>query len=107
MNVGDAIGIGRRSIANDFPVNSSSPLKGMFKFFEDDHASPLAEDEAIAIAIEGSGRSLGIGVVRRECGEQVEPGHTERMNHAVRASGQHRVGIATSDEFRRFADCLT
>ena len=107
MNVGDAVGVGRRSVANDFPVDLSSPLQSVFKFFEDHHAGSLAEHEAIAIAIEWARCSLGIGVVRRECGEQIESGHTERMNHAVRAAGQHRVGIATTDEFRRFADRLT
>ena len=107
MNVGDAISVGRRSISNDFPVDSSSPLKGMFEFFEDNHAGSLAEDEAVAIAIEWPGRSLGIGVVRRECGEQVEPGHTERMNHAVSAAGQHRIRVTTANEFRRFANRLT
>jgi hypothetical protein len=38
--------------------------------------------------------------------QQVEAGHAERMDHAVRSAGQHHVGIAPADHFDRLADRL-
>ena len=39
-------------------------------------------------------------------GQQVEAGDAERVDHAVRAAGEHHVGVAAADDLGRFADRL-
>ena len=106
MNVGDAIGVGGGAVAHDFAVDRRVPRLGMFELFQDEHAGPFAQHEAVAVVIEGTrGVSWGLRW-RREGREQVETGDAERMDHAVCAAGEHHVGIAAADDLRRLADRL-
>ena len=78
----------------------------MLQFFEDQHPRAFAQHKAVAVLVERPGGLGGTGVVRREGGEQIEAGHAERVNHAVRSAGEHHVRIAPADDFGRFADGL-
>ena len=49
---------------------------------------------------------VGLVVVGREGGQQVEAGDAERVDHAVRAAGEHHVGVAAADDLGRLADGL-
>ena len=49
---------------------------------------------------------MGIGVVRRQSGQQVEAGQAERMNHAMSAAGDHRIDLSATNQFGGFANCL-
>ena len=51
---------------------------------------PLAEDEAVAVQVERPARLLRGVVARRQGGQQVEAGDAERVDHAVRAAGEHQ-----------------
>ena len=42
----------------------------------------------------------------RQGGQQVEAGDAERVDHAVRAAGEHEVGVAVADQLGRLADGL-
>ena len=48
----------------------------------------------------------GLVVAGREGGQQVEAGDAERVDHAVRAAGEHQVGVAVADQLGRLADGL-
>ena len=79
---------------------------GVLELFEDHHAGPFAQHESVAIVVE---RPRGLGrlvVAGAQGGEQVEAGDAEGMDHAVRAAGEHDVGIAAANDFGRFADRL-
>ena len=45
-------------------------------------------------------------VVGAQGRQQVEAGDAERMDHAVRAAGEHHVGVAAADDLDRLADRL-
>ena len=49
---------------------------------------------------------VGLVVAGRQGGQQVEAGHAERVDHAVRAAGEHHVGVAAADDLGRLADRL-
>src|SRR5438874_6104159 len=42
----------------------------------------------------------------RKGGEEVEAGHAEGMNHAVRAAREHAVGLANANQLARLAQGL-
>ena len=45
-------------------------------------------------------------VVGRQRGQQVKTGHAERMNHTVSTPGEHRLGIAATDDLGGLTDGL-
>ena len=79
---------------------------GVFEFFEHDHGGALAQDKAVAQAVERPRRALRLVVARRQRRQQIEAGHTERMDHAVRPARNHRVRVAAADDLRRLAHRL-
>ena len=106
VDVGDAVGVGRRAVPDDFAVNFRAAFFGVFEFFEDEDAGAFAEDKAVASFIEGARGFFRLVVGRAESGEEVETGNAERVNHRVRAAGEHHVGFVAADKFGRFADRL-
>ena len=68
--------------------------------------APFAEDEAVAVEVERPRRLLRGVVARGQGGQQVEARHAEGVDHAVRAAGEHEVGVAVADHVRRLADGL-
>lgn len=105
VDVGDAIGVRRRTVTHDLAVDFRSPPLGMFQFFEDQHSGTLAEHKAVPFAVERSGCSLWVIVPSRECRQQIESRDTKRMNHAV-STTEHDVGVAATNQFGRFAHRL-
>ena len=106
MGVGDAVGVGGGAVAENFAVDFRAAGFGVIELFEHEHAGAFAEDEAIAIFIEGARGFGGSVVPGREGGEQVEAGDAEGMDHAMRAAGEHEVGFAAADQLGGFADRL-
>src|SRR6185437_5628152 len=52
--VGDPEGIGRRSVADDLAVDPRPAPPGVLELLEHEHPGPFAEDEAVAVAVEGT-----------------------------------------------------
>ena len=79
----------------------------MLELFEDDHAGPFAEDEAVAVAVE---RPRGLRAARR-CGcerpsSRLKPVTPKGWIMRVRAAGDHHVGVAAADDLGGLADRL-
>ena len=55
----------------------------------------------------GREASRGVLVAGRERRQQIESGHSKRMNHAVSSAGEHHIGIAASNDLGRLANGLT
>ncbi len=79
---------------------------GMFELFKHEHAAPLAEQEAVAIAVKRPARAGGIIIAGRHRGQENEAGEAERMDHAVRAPRQDHVGRAAANHLDRLTDRL-
>ena len=106
MAVGQAEGVGRRAVAGDLAVDGGSPGLGVLQLLQDEHAAALAEDEAVAVAVERPARPRGVVVAGRHRRQEDEPGEAERVDHAVGAAGEHHVGVAAADQLGRLADRL-
>ena len=106
MAVGDPECIGRRAVADDLAVNLARAGLGVLKFLKHQHPRPFADDEAVAIAVEGPAGLRGLVVSGRQCGQQNEAGHAERMDHAVGAAREHDVGAAVADHLVGLPDRL-
>src|SRR5262249_40603384 len=106
MAVGHAIGVRRRTVARYLGVNPGAAPAGLFEFFQHQYAGALTEHEPITLLVERSGRLLWGIVASRESRQQAEAGQAERVDNAVRATGQHHVGVAAADQLRGLADRL-
>ena len=66
MRGGDVVGVGRAAGAEELGVDRGAALAGVFVFFEDDDAGPFAEDEAVAVLVEGPAGRLRVVVALGE-----------------------------------------
>ena len=106
MRVRDPVGIGGRAVADQFAMDvSAAPLR-VFEFLQHHHGRALAKHEAVAVVVERPAGPGGLVVAGGEGGEQVEPGDAKGMDHAVRAAGEHHVGLAAADDLGSLADRL-
>ena len=106
MGVGDAEGVGRRAVADDLAVDLRPAGLGVFEFFEHDHAAPSPSTKPSRSRSNGREACCGSSLRVRKGREQVEAGHAEGVDHAVRAAGEHHVGVAAADDLGRLADRL-
>ena len=106
VDVGDAIGIGGRAVAEDLAVDVSAARPGVFEFLEHQHAGTFAEHEAVAVQIEGAAGTSGIIIVGGEGCQQAEASDTEGVDHAVGPPGEHDVDVSASDQLGRFTNRL-
>ena len=59
MAVGDPEGVGRGAVADDLAVDPGPARLGVLQLLENQHARPLAEDEAVAVAVERTAGRVG------------------------------------------------
>ena len=78
----------------------------MLELLEDEHARALAEDEAVAIAVEGAAGPRRLVVAGGERGQEDESGHAEGVDHAVGAAREDHVGAVAADHLEGLADGL-
>ncbi len=64
----------------------------------------LADDEAVAIAVERPAGPLRLVVARREGAHRAEPTDAHRRDRRLGATGDHHLGVAALDDFVRIAD---
>ena len=106
VRVGDPIGIGGRAVADQLAMDvGAAPLR-VLQFLQHHHGRPLAEHEAVAVVVKRPAGPSGFFVAGGEGREQVEPGDAEGMDHAVRAAGEHDVGLTPADNLGSLPDRL-
>ena len=91
-------GVAGVAVAGEFAVDPRAPLQGMGQGFEDHHAAALADDEPVAVAVEGAARLLGFVVALRDGPHGVESGDAQRGHRRFDAAGDHDVGVPTGDD---------
>ncbi len=65
-HAGHVEGVGRHAVADDFGEDLCTASLGELKLFEDEDACAFADDEAVAILVEGAAGVLGIFVAGGE-----------------------------------------
>ena len=78
----------------------------MLELLEDEHSRPLAENETVAIPVEGAAGLRRLVVPRGQCRQEDESGQSEGVDHAVGAAGEDHVGAVAADHLEGLADGL-
>src|SRR4030095_2597303 len=77
MNVRDAIGVGRVTVAKHLAQDRGAALARVIELLENERASSLGDDEAAALSVERTGRRRRGGVALRQRLEEDEPGEPQ------------------------------
>src|SRR6185436_16007691 len=96
--------VGRHAVADDFRIDAGAATPGVLQFLEDQHAGPLADDEPVAVLVEGTAGPGGVVVARRERAQLAEAADAHRADRRLAAAGNHRVRVAALDDFVGIAD---
>ncbi len=107
MAVGQTEGIGRRGMSGDFAIHNGPAGAGVFELFEHQHARPLADHEAVSLPVKWAAGAPRLVIACRHRRQEDEASDPERMDHAVDAAGQDRIGAAATDHLGRLADRLS
>ena len=54
VGLGDVAGVGAGAVAEHLGVDPCAAGLGVLEFFQDQHAGPFAEHEAVAVGVEGA-----------------------------------------------------
>ena len=98
------VGIAGEAVADDLRIDVRAAPPGELQFLENHHAGALADDEAVAILVEGP---AGVRRIVVACGERPhrgKPADAHRRDGRLGPAGNHCVGIASLDDLNRFAD---
>ena len=81
-----------------------APCAGQVQPFEDDDARAFAHDETVPVGIEGAAGACRVLVAGAQRAHVFEAGHRKRDDARLRTAGDHHVGLAAADDFRRLAE---
>src|ERR1044071_9941837 len=85
-------------------ITRRAPAPGVLELLEDEHAGPLADDEAVAILVEGTAGARRLVVARGQRPQLAEAADAHRTDGRLAAAGNHRVGVAALDDLVGVAD---
>ena len=101
------VGIGSRAIADDFGDRLGSPAECVFELFDDEDTGTFTHDEAVAVAVEGAGRTRWRFVEARRKGPgSGEAAEAHEIDAGFRATANRNVCFAGSNEACGIADRL-
>jgi hypothetical protein len=104
--VSDAIGVACAAVPRELGKDASAASASEGFAFQHEDGRTLADDESIAIRVEGTAGTLWVGVAARQRAEHAEAEHTDRVDHRVRAAGEDDIGVAALDRAESLADRL-
>ena len=97
-------GVGAGAVAEHFGIDRRAACLGVFQFFEDEHAGPFAEHEAVAVAVERPAGLLRIVVALGEGPHAGKAAEAHRRDRGFAAAGDHHVGIVVLNRLEGVAD---
>ena len=96
--------VGRHAVPDDFRIDGRAATLRVLELLEDDHTRALADDEAVAVLVEGPAGARRLVVARRQRPELAEPADTHRRDRRLAAARDHGVGVASLDDLVGVAD---
>jgi len=105
-HTGHVEGVGGEAVADDFGEDLCAACLGELEIFEDEDACAFADDEAVAVLVEGAGGVLGVVVAGGECAHGGKARDAERGDGGFGAAGDHGVGVAALDETEGVTDSV-
>ena len=106
VTVGDPEGIGRRSIADQFAVDSCSTTFCVLQLFQNNHSGAFAQNESVPVFIEWTTRLLWFTVAGGKGRQKNKSSHPKWVDHAVSTTGKDHIGIASTDLLQSLANRL-
>src|SRR5580658_9613393 len=103
-HAGHVEGIRGEAVADDFGENLCAARLGELELFEDQDAGTLADDEAIAVLVEGTAGVLGVVVACGKGAHGGKTGNAERGDRGLGAASDHYIGIVALNETESVAD---
>ena len=103
--LGDVAAVGVGGEAHDLAMDACTTCQCMLAFLEDQGPRPLADHQAVAVAVEGARRRLG-PVVSRRCREQRVEDRRHGNVEFLGAACDHNVRLAAADRLVGIADTL-
>src|SRR5436309_2113531 len=100
----DVVRVGRHAVADQLGVDARVAAGRKIELLEDEHAGAFADDEPVAILVEGAARALGLVVARGERAQRAEAADPHRRNRGFRSAGDHHVGVTAPDDLEGVAD---
>lgn len=94
---GDVIGIAAVAEANEFGVDGCAALLGVLFGFENEHRAAFAQDEAVAINIEGAAGFGGFVVAAGESLHRHEGAKTQGRTRGFGSAGDHDIDEASAE----------
>jgi hypothetical protein len=92
------------AVAGHLGKDAGTATTGVVEGFEHEYAGALAHDEAVAIAVEGSTRVLGVMVAGGHGADGGECAEAQGREGRLDAAGEGDIGTAVADEAERIAD---
>src|SRR5439155_11957521 len=103
----DVVGISSRAITGDFGDWFGAPPERVFQLLNDEDTGAFAHDEAVAVAVEGPGRTRWRFVEARRKGPGGgEAAEAHKIDAGFRASANRHISFAGSDKACGIADRL-
>ena len=103
-HAGHVEGVGGHAVADDLGENLCAAGLGELQLFHDEDAGAFADDEAVAVLVEGAAGVFGIVVAGGEGLHGGESADAHGGDGGLGASGDHGVGIAALDDAEGIAD---
>src|SRR5262249_34985357 len=98
--------IAGRAIPCHFCIDGGPTSSRVFQIFQDQHSRSLAQDEPVTAKVKRPRGLRGFLIECREGCQQIKSRDSKWMDHDVSAAAKHDVGVAVSNELRRFAQGL-
>src|SRR5271170_6853831 len=102
--LGDVISVARHSVADNFRQNFRATALRVFQSFQNHHAGTLADNEAVAISIEGAAGVLGIVIARGESAHGGESANAHGGDGGFGAASDHHIGSTALNNFEGVTD---
>ena len=93
------VGVAGHAIADDFGDDIRAAALGEFERFENQHAGAFADDEAVALGVEGAAGALGFVIARGERAHGGESADAHGSDGRFGAAGDHHFRVAALDDF--------
>ena len=103
-----AVGVGGRAVAEDLAQDRRAAAPRVLQLFQHQHrAAPSPSTKpSRSRSRRGGKRARGSSLRVERAVSRLKPVTPKGMDHAVRAAGEHHVGVAAADQLGRLADRL-
>ena len=98
MGRGDVVGVGRKSVANNFSINFGTACTGVLQLLQNEDAGTFSHHEAVASGGEGARSGHKVVVAGGKGSHGVESANATFQDSGFGAAGKDEVSLSKLDE---------